>query len=79
MAKELAYELGIPIQEHLPEMPPEGSPRHQYTKAFHARNTLIAQDCDVLIAVVAPDRKGGTENTVEKARTLGKRVILVEN
>lgn len=30
------------------------------------RNTLIAQDSDVLIACVASDRKGGTEDTIKK-------------
>ena len=45
-------------------------------KAGFVRNTLIAQDCDVLIALVAEDRQGGTEDTVKKALSLGKRVIL---
>jgi len=30
------------------------------------RNTDIAKDADVLIACVAPDRKGGTEDTIKK-------------
>lgn len=44
--------------------------------AGFVRNTLIAEDCDVLIALVAPDRTGGTEDTVRKATALGKEVIL---
>jgi hypothetical protein len=44
--------------------------------AGFVRNTDIARDCDVLIALVAPDRKGGTEDTVKKALKLGKQVIL---
>lgn len=46
-------------------------------KAGFVRNSLIAQDCDVLIALVAPDRTGGTEDTIRKAIALGKEVILV--
>ncbi len=30
------------------------------------RNTFIARDSDVLIAVVAEDRKGGTEHTIKE-------------
>ena len=35
------------------------------TAGFH-RNGLIAEDADVLIACVAGDRAGGTEDTIEK-------------
>lgn len=31
----------------------------------YARNALVAKDADVLIACVAPDRCGGTENTIK--------------
>jgi hypothetical protein len=41
-------------------------PKAAHTKVNYARNTLIAQDSDVLIASVAPDRKGGTEDTIKK-------------
>jgi hypothetical protein len=41
------------------------------------RNSRIADDCDVLLALVAKDRKGGTEDTVKKARAHGKKVILL--
>lgn len=42
-----------------------------------SRNTLIAMDCDILIALPAPDRTGGTEDAIKKALNLGKKVILV--
>lgn len=36
------------------------------------RNSLIARDADILIACVAPDRTGGTEDTIKKfLKTLG--------
>lgn len=47
-----------------------------YTAGF-ARNSNIARDCDVLIALPREDRTGGTENTIKKALALGKKVILV--
>jgi len=36
------------------------------TEDYYARNTLIAQESDILIACVNRDRRGGTENTVTK-------------
>lgn len=48
--------------------------RHGKGAGF-VRNTTIAEDCDVLIALVAADRKGGTEDTVKKALKLGKDVV----
>ncbi|MFW5804256.1 MAG: hypothetical protein ACOCWG_03385, partial [bacterium] len=41
------------------------------------RNGNIAEDCDILIAVVSSDRKGGTEDTIQKAEKMNKKVILV--
>ena len=35
-------------------------------KAGFVRNTEIANDSDELVACVAPDRTGGTEDTIEK-------------
>ena len=53
--------------------------RAAYAQINYARNTLIAQDSDVLIACVAADRKGGTEDTICKWKKLnpGKEPILV--
>jgi hypothetical protein len=34
--------------------------------AGFVRNTYIAEDSDILIACVAKDRKGGTEDTIKK-------------
>ena len=42
------------------------------------RNRKIAEDCDVLIALPAADRKGGTEDTIVKVKRLRKPVIIVE-
>jgi predicted Rossmann fold nucleotide-binding protein DprA/Smf involved in DNA uptake len=73
-ATEHAKSKGKEIVEHFPNLPIDGSPRYEFTKAYYARNKKIAEDVDVLYAFVAPDRKGGTENTIEYARELGKEV-----
>lgn len=50
------------------------------TLDYYARNELIAGDSDVLIACVAPDRKGGTENTIHHFKRLHPdgEIIIVE-
>lgn len=65
--------LGIKPLLHKPEFDRYGIPQ-----CYFERNTLIARDCSVLLAVVASDRTGGTEDTVRKALGFGKRVWLVE-
>ena len=60
-AERVAKELGLCIIIHYPAWNgPQGR------RAGFERNTFIAQDSDVLIACVAPDRQGGTEDTVRK-------------
>jgi predicted Rossmann fold nucleotide-binding protein DprA/Smf involved in DNA uptake len=45
--------------------------------AYSDRNRLIAEACDMLVAFVAPDRKGGTEQTIRFATALGKPVTIL--
>lgn len=70
-AELISKDEDIPIKIH----------RADWSVGRHAgflRNGLIAGDADVLIAVVAPDRTGGTEDTIRKfVRIGGKRLILV--
>ena len=47
-------------------------------RAGFIRNTNIAEDSDVLIALVAKDRTGGAENTIDKARSMGKKIIVID-
>ncbi len=58
-ANFLAKDMGLTIITHYPGM--IGSRRD-----YHLRNTKIAMDADILIACVSPDRKGGTEDTIDK-------------
>lgn len=79
-AERLARQRGISITIHYPRLEDlEGGidTKLAYTKINYSRNVRIAQDCDVLIALVAPDRTGGTEHTIREAKKLGKQVILV--
>ena len=47
-------------------------------RAGFIRNTYIARDADILMAVVAPNRTGGTEDTIAKYLKMGKdRLILI--
>jgi len=71
-AESIAKRYGATITIHYPDWDSYGN-----TAALE-RNTLIARDCDVLIAVVAPDGKGGTEDTIRKATKMGKQIVLVE-
>lgn len=41
------------------------------------RNTDIARDADVLIACVAPNRTGGTEDTIRKYLAMGKTQLIL--
>ena len=68
---------GLKIVEYLPDLPKSGSPRYEFTKAYYARNKQIAEDVDVLYAFAAPDRKGGTENTIEYAKKFNKEVHIL--
>jgi len=63
-AHELAKELGIPILIYFPKLPDTDAPLYEFTKAYYARNKQIAEKSDVLLALAAPDRMGGTENTI---------------
>lgn len=70
-AEAIAKDFGLTITVHYPNWKRNGK------SAGFRRNAFISQDCDVLIAMVSEDRKGGTEDTVKKAIKLGKQVILI--
>lgn len=71
-------EYSIPMVIHYPDKTKlKGNERRDYAEINFARNTLIARDCDVLIACVAKDRTGGTEDTILKTKRMKKVVVLV--
>lgn len=70
-AEQIASEFSIPIIVHLPEWEKYGR------GAGIERNGLIAKDADVLIACVAADRTGGTEDTIRKFSKLNKTQLIL--
>lgn len=71
-AERIARDMGITITIHFADW--NGPAK---LKAGFVRNTLIAEDCDLLLAMPAEDRTGGTEDTIKKVARLGKKIILV--
>jgi len=84
-AAEAARKRGLKVVEFLPEVPlcrtswqqPNGSTKWEYTKAYYARNRQIAEYSHIVYAFVAPDRKGGTENTIKHAKEIGTPVNII--
>lgn len=76
-AREACDILGVEILE----FPVEGEfeNRWEFAKSAYARNEKIAEACDVCFALVADDRTGGTENTIDHCHRLGKKVFLVDS
>ena len=50
-----------------------------FTERAYARNRQVAERSNEIYCLVAPDRKGGTENTVKHALELKTAVYLVNN
>lgn len=62
-AEIIAEKYKIPITIYKPG---KAKSKFDWIKQAYARNTQIAENSDVLIALVSPDRKGGTEDTIKK-------------
>lgn len=74
-AAEAARARDLQVIEHKPDL--TGCvQRFEYTKRYHARNQVVADDCETMAAFVAPDRKGGTEDTIRRAKKAGKPVRI---
>lgn len=70
-AKIIAQKKSIEIKIYYPDW-------KRYGKgAGHIRNTDIAKNSDIILAVVSKDRKGGTEDTIKKAQKFGKEIRLI--
>jgi hypothetical protein len=78
-AEIIAGEFKLPIILHLPDKTalPENPQRWDFAKINFDRNTKIANDSHVLIAMVAPDRLGGTEDTIKKFLKHNKTCNLI--
>ncbi len=77
--EELSEELRLGVSIHYPDrskLPSEPQYYH-HVEMFYARNTLIAEECDILVALPHWDRKGGTENTISKVEEMKKPLIIL--
>lgn len=89
LAKSVAIEMGVKYEEFPPKHASHNQycilPVENYGKSFHVgnffeRNTLIAENCDHLIAFIVKGVKAnGTMDTVGKARKLDKKVFVFED
>jgi hypothetical protein len=74
-AAEAARARGLEVLEFEPDL--SGcKQRFEYTKRYYERNQRVVDACDRVAAFVAPDRKGGTEDTIRRAEKAGKPVDL---
>jgi hypothetical protein len=72
-AEQAARTRGFDVFVHEPDL--DGvRVRWQAAERFYARNQRIVDDSDMVIAFVAPDRTGGTEDTIRRAVRAGKPV-----
>jgi predicted Rossmann fold nucleotide-binding protein DprA/Smf involved in DNA uptake len=72
-AEQAARTRGLEVVVHEPDL--DGvRVRWQAAERFYARNQRIVDDADMVIAFVAPDRTGGTEDTIRRAVRAGKPV-----
>jgi hypothetical protein len=72
-AEQAARARGLEVAVHEPDL--DGvRVRWQAAERFYARNQRIIDDSDMVIAFAAPDRTGGTEDTIRRAVRAGKPV-----
>ena len=78
-AKEAAEARDLEVVEHLPQWPRPYRKMSYFemVEVFYARNRRIVEDAEVVYAFVAPDRTGGTENTIKHAKELGVKVVIL--
>jgi len=72
-AEQAARARGLEVVVHRPDLGGVQA-RWQAAERFYARNQRIVDDSDLVIAFVASDRTGGTEDTVRRAVRAGKPV-----
>jgi hypothetical protein len=72
-AEHAARTRGFEVVVHRPDLTGVCA-RWQAAERFYARNQRIVDDSDLIIAFVAPDRTGGTEDAIRRAVRAGKPV-----
>jgi len=72
LAALFAKNKNIELAEYLPDVENYGSPA-----AFHIRNREIAKNADTILACVSGSMSNGTKSTINAARKLGKKIIII--
>jgi len=72
-AEQAARRRGLGVAVHKPNLVGAHT-RWQATKRYYARNQAIVDESAGIIAFVAPDCTGGTEDTIRRAERAGKPV-----
>ena len=72
-ADQAARARGLEVVVHQPDLGGAHA-RWQAAERFYARNQRIVDDSDRVIAFVAPERTGGTEDAIRRAIGAGKPV-----
>lgn len=76
-AVERAKSRGMNTKEITPDL--ENIETHyDMVQRYYARNKKVVQESDCVFAFVAPDRKGGTENTIQWCKKLNVEVFIYE-
>jgi hypothetical protein len=81
IAKVIGVEMIIyhPNKDDIDQAILEANPRAAYAIINFARNGLIASNSDILVAMVAPDRRGGTEDTIKRFKKIhgGRNLFII--
>ena len=75
-AEEAARKHGLAVHVFRPDLEGVRS-QGQVTRRYHNRNQRIVDAADELIALVAPDRRGGTEDTIRRAERKGIPITIL--
>lgn len=75
-AAAAARARGLEVVEHRPDLAGVKA-RWAAAERYYARNQRVVDDCDRVIAFVAADRKGGTEDTIRRAAKAGKPIDVI--
>jgi hypothetical protein len=75
-AEEAAIQRGLEVKIFRPDLAGAKSPG-AVTRRYHARNQQIVDAADEVFALVAPNRRGGTEDTIKRAKRKGIPVTLL--
>ena len=75
-AEEAARRRGLPVHIFRPDLEDARS-QGQVTRRNHRRNQRNLDAADEVIALVAPERRGGTEDTIRRAERKGIPVTIL--